>query len=101
MWQSDRTLHIPSKNKKLVLIVYANKFYDAILLFSSLRRYRNSNHCKIVIFKLITQKLAMWIDSNGVTVEMIDVSFNLDVQGCHFPDNMKFPDVSPTFPDQD
>ena len=26
---------------------------------------------------------------------------NTRIQGCHFPDNMKFPDFSLTFPDQE
>ena len=40
------------KTKELILLIYANEFSDVILLFSSLKRYRNSNHCKIAIFKL-------------------------------------------------
>ena len=32
------------ETKVLILFIYANEFYDAILLFSSLERYRNSNH---------------------------------------------------------
>ena len=50
------------KIKELVLLIYANELYDFILLFWSLKRYRNSNHCKIVIFKFITLKFAMWVD---------------------------------------
>ena len=38
------------------MLTDVNEFYDVILLFLSLKRYRNSNLCKIVI---ITLKLAM------------------------------------------
>ena len=50
------------KTNDLVLLIYANEFNGVILLFSSIKRYRNSKNCKIVIFKLITLKFAMWID---------------------------------------
>ena len=50
------------ETEELVLLIYASEFYDVNLLFSSIKRYRNSKHCNIVIFKLITLKFAMWID---------------------------------------
>ena len=50
------------ERKELNLLIYANEVYDVILLFSSPKKYRNSNHCKIVIFKLVKLKFAVWID---------------------------------------
>ena len=53
--------------------------------------------------------------SNNITIKLYDkrdafgfhivnfpfMSSNIPSQGCHFPDNMKFPDFSLTIPDQD
>ena len=60
------------KSKELVLLICADEFYDVIAFFSIFKRYRKSNHCKIIIFKLITRKFAMLIekrslDLHGVT----------------------------------
>ena len=52
------------KTKGLVLLIYASEFYDVILLFLSLKRYRNSNHCKIFIFKL-----RLWLNDNAMFCE--------------------------------
>ena len=48
------------KTNKLVLLIYPNEFYDGILSFSRLKTCRNSSLCKILIFKPITLKFAMW-----------------------------------------
>ena len=56
--------------KELVLLIYANDLYGVILLFLSHKRYRNSNHYKIVIFKFITLELAMWIYKRSFLPEM-------------------------------
>ena len=37
--------------------IYANWFYDVILLFSSLKKCINSNHCKTLVCSLIELKL--------------------------------------------
>ena len=50
------------KTEKVIFVCYANEFYYVILLFSSIKRYRNSNFCKIVIFKLSALKFATWIE---------------------------------------
>ena len=54
------------KSKELVLLICGNEFYDVILLFSNFKRYRNSNHCKIIIFKLIALKFAMLIEKRSL-----------------------------------
>ena len=70
-WHGDRTLYILYKNKRISSVNLSEfyEFYDVILLFSRLKRYRNSNRCKIVIFKLITLKFAMWIDKRWFSLK--------------------------------
>ena len=55
-----RTLYILSKSKRINFVNLCKCVYNVIPLFSCFKRYRTLNHCKIVIFKLITLKFAMW-----------------------------------------
>ena len=49
------------------MLIYANEFCDVIPSFSSLERYRNSNHCKIIIGRLFTlMHCGLTGDSSGV-----------------------------------
>ena len=60
-WHSDRTFECPVQEHKNELSIYINEFYD-IVLFSSLKRGRNSNHYQMAFFKAIMLKIRKLID---------------------------------------
>ena len=68
--------------KELVLLISANQFMTSFFCSQVLKGIGNSDHCKIVIFKLELKFCKSdWqeivLASNGVTIEINDVSLNL------------------------